>query len=435
MTYRLSRADYAALLFYLATVCLGLCLCCAPTLAAESHDTRLTLRDAIAATLKANPDLAAYRFREAAVDGMRTTAGLRPPLQVNGGIEDALGTGAVSGIDAAEFTLSLSQVIELGEQRDARIGVAGQRRDLLHAEQRVTELDLLAEVTRRFIATAAAQQRLVLQQRATALARQTSDALQPLVQAGQSPASEQARANAALQRAQLAEAHAHATLDAARVNLSSMWASQVPDFAEVSAELLVPGEAGNLTTLLLGIEDNPDLLLFASEERLLDAQVREALSERRGTMQWTAGIRHLRAAGDTGFVFNASMPLGSRERANGAIATARANLSEVTARHTAALNQMRTQLYALHSQLTQAILEVNTLRNAVLPQLNIALEETRAAWLSGRYTYLELTSAQAEYLDVELAMIDAATDAHLLRAEIERLSGAALDPESQETAP
>ena len=182
-------------------------------------------------------------------------------------------------------------------------------------------------------------------------------------------------------------------------------------------------------------ELNPDLLLFASEERLLDAQLREAASEQRGSMQWTAGIRHLSEVGDTGFVFGASMPLGSRERASGAIATAQANLQEVASRRDSALNRMRTQLQALHLQLTQAVLEVNTLRAAVLPPLDTAQQQTRAAYLSGGYSYLELISTQAEYLDAERALIAAATDAHLLRTEIERLSGAALNPATQETTP
>lgn len=435
MNYRQWSAGLSALPLPVLFFCLGLCLLAGSTQAANSSDTRLTLREAITNTLDANPGLAVYRFREEALDGMRTSAGLKPPLQVNGGVEDALGSGALRGLDSSEFTLSLSQVIELGEQRDARLGVTGQRVDLLRAEQRVTELDLLTEVTRRFIATAAAQELLALQQRSAAVAQETLDALQPLVEAGQTPASEQARATAALERARLAESHARVTLEAARINLASMWASQAPEFEGVSAELLETGDSGDLTSLLLGVENNPDLLLFASEERLLDAQVREALSERRGTLQLTAGIRHLRGLGDTGFVFGISMPLGSRERASGTIATAEANFREVAARRDIALNQMRAQLYALHLQLTQAILEVNTLRDNVLPQLNSALEQTREAYLGGRYSYLELTSAQRETLDAELALINAAADAHLLRAEIERLSGAALNPDSEETNP
>jgi cobalt-zinc-cadmium efflux system outer membrane protein len=435
MTFQRRSAGKTARFFSVATRCVGLCLLAGAAQAANPSDTQLTLREAISATLEANPGLSVYRFREEALAGVRTTAGLRPPLQVNGGVEDTLGTGALRGLDSSEFTLSLSQVIELGEQRDARLGVAGQRADLLSAEQRVTELDLLAEVTRRFIATAVAQELLVVQQRATALAQQTLDAVQPLVEAGQTPASEQARASAALERARLAEGNARVTLEAARVNLASMWASQIPQFEGVSAELLTTGGSGDLTNLLLGVESNPDLLLFASEERLLEAQVREAMSERRGTLQWTAGIRHLRAAGDTGFVVGLSMPLGSRERAAGAIATAEANFREVAARRDIALNLMRAQLYSLHLQLTQAILEVNTLQDSVLPPLNSALEQTREAYLGGRYSYLELTTAQRETLDAELALITAAADAHLLRAEIERLSGAALNPDSEETNP
>jgi cobalt-zinc-cadmium efflux system outer membrane protein len=129
------------------------------------------------------------------------------------------------------------------------------------------------------------------------------------------------------------------------------------------------------------------------------------------------------------------MPLGSRTRASGAIATLEANLRDVAARRDIALNQMRAQLHGLHRQLTQAILEVNTLRDAVLPQLNTALEQTRTAYLGGRYTYLELITAQAEYLDAELAMINAAADTHLLRTEIERLSGVALNGTAPETNP
>lgn len=408
---------------WLSLLCLG-----AVAQAAESG--ALSLRAAIDATLQANPQLDVYRFREQALDGMRTTANLQPPLQVNAGVENAFGSGDLKQFDSAELTLSLSRVIELGEQRDARVGVTGQRLDLLHAEERVTELDLLAEVTRRFIATAAAQDQLALQQRASALAQQTLDALQPLVTAGQTPASEQARATAALDRARLAEAHAQATLTAATITLSSMWASLTPEFSSVSAELRQVGEAGTLTDLLLALDTNPDLLMFASEQRLLDAQMRQATSEQRGTVQWTAGIRHLRELDDTGLVFGVSMPLGSRVRAAGAIASAQANLQEVASRREVAFNRMRAQLAGLYLQLTQAILEVNTLRDAVLPQLNTAQEQTRAAYLSGRYSYLELISAQAEYLDAELALINAAADAHLLRTEIERLSGAALIPET-----
>lgn len=403
--------------------------------AAEPADATISLRDAVEATLEANPQLSIYQFRAAGIQGNRTTAALRPALQANAGVEEVFGSGVLNGINGAEITLSLSRVIELGSQREARIGAVESRLDVLDAQQRVLELDLLAEVTRRFIAVASAQQTITFQQRATELARETLEALQPLVTAGQTPGSELARARAALDRAQLDENRARTALEVAKVNLAAMWGNQAPAFNGVQADLLDTGDPGVLTDILLGLQDNPDILVFASESRLRDAELQEAVSAQRGTVQWTAGARHLREVGDTGFVFGISMPLGSRARAAGAIATARANLDEVGGERAVALNRMQAQVNTLHLQLRQATQDVQVLRDEVLPELNAALEQTRNAYLNGLYSYLELISAQAEYLNAERAVIEAATDAHLLRTEIERLSGAPLNPDQQETRP
>ncbi len=75
-------------------------------------------------------------------------------------LENALGSGDFNGFDAAEGTFALSQVIELGGKRDARGAAAQSGRELLAVERQVAQLDVLAEVTRRFIAVAAAQEQL-----------------------------------------------------------------------------------------------------------------------------------------------------------------------------------------------------------------------------------------------------------------------------------
>jgi cobalt-zinc-cadmium efflux system outer membrane protein len=416
MKSRTRKAASAAFLLWL----------CGTTGFAQSTEP-LTLEAALRQALTANPVLQTYPFRTDALRGEAITAGLAPPLQVNTTLEDAFGTDSLQGIDSAELTLSLSRVVELGGKRMARTGVMSRRLELLQTQQRISELDLLADVTRHFIAVAAAQQQLLLQQRAVTLARQTLDNVQTLVDAGQVPAAEQQRAAATLAQASLEQQHADAGLQVAKLELAGLWASQQPGFDSVSADLFAVGDAGDLNALMLGLGDLPDVQLFASEERLQHAQLVEAQSERRGNVQWSVGIRHLSGAGDTGFVMGASMPLGSANRAGGAIAAAQAAVDEVATRRADALNRLRTQLSVLHVRLRQAIAETHGLRDQVLPPLNNALEQTRAAYLGGRYGYLELASAQNEVLVAELALIDAATDAHLLRAEIERLGGTALN--------
>ncbi|KRO85112.1 MAG: hypothetical protein ABR72_01235 [OM182 bacterium BACL3 MAG-120920-bin41] len=50
-------------------------------------------------------------------------------------------------------------------------------------------------------------------------------------------------------------------------------------------------------------------------------------------------------------------------------------------------------------------------------------EQIQTAYAAGNYSYVELISAQQEYLDAHLSLISSATNAHKIRAEIERLSG------------
>ena len=62
----------------------------------------------------------------------------------------------------------------------------------------------------------------------------------------------------------------------------------------------------------------------------------------------------------------------------------------------------------------------------VLPRMEEALKETQYAFERGRYGYLELVDAQREFLDAQADRIEAATQAQLLIAEIERLTNAPL---------
>jgi cobalt-zinc-cadmium efflux system outer membrane protein len=72
-----------------------------------------------------------------------------PELAVE--LENFAGTGELRGIDALETTLSLSQVIELGDKRSRRVEVAhAAERDIVAAERDVRQLDVIAEVAGAF---------------------------------------------------------------------------------------------------------------------------------------------------------------------------------------------------------------------------------------------------------------------------------------------
>lgn len=403
------------------TSCIVAALATIPIYAASGES--ISLLDAVRLTLENNPQFRTYQLRSDAIAGELRSADQQPEIRVSTELENIIGTGDLNWFQGTEITFSLSQVIELGDKRSLRVNAVSQRQNLLLAEQRVLELDLLSETGTRYIELAAAQQRQQLLVRATQLASEIADAVTERVVAGRAPEAERARAAAALALASLAEQSAEFTVQAARFRLASLWGLLEPEFAGTQADLLRVEELTDISTLLQKLDQNPTIQVFASASRLREAQLREARSERTANIEVGAGLRHLAELNDTAFVVRASMPLASKRRARGAITTAQANLLRVESEKETALLNMKAQLLSLGQQRELAVNEFTTLRDLVLPQLENALDATRSAFEGGRYSYLEMSAAQKELLDAELSLIQAASRAHLLRVEIERLSG------------
>ena len=77
----------------------------------------IDLRDALAAALLGNPDLAAFSWEVRAREARTLQAGRFPNPELATEFEDFGGSGDRSGWQSAQSTLSLSQLIELGGKR------------------------------------------------------------------------------------------------------------------------------------------------------------------------------------------------------------------------------------------------------------------------------------------------------------------------------
>jgi cobalt-zinc-cadmium efflux system outer membrane protein len=400
---------------------------CAVSHAAAAAD--LTLPMAVELTLARNPDLAVYPFRLDAQAARAATAALRQPLELHAEIQDAFGTGRVSGFGESETTVSLAQVLELGGKRARRADAAAAGTALLDAERAAAELDALTEVVRRFVHVASDQEHLVLTRRATALAAETVDAAAARVAAARAPDVELRRARITLERANVEQEHAEHELLSSRRRLAAMWGAAELDFDRVQVDLYALPQVASFESLLERLADSPDFLRFASEERLRDAELRLAETQARSSLTVITGLKRLQQTRDEALVLGITMPLKARSRARGVIAEAEALRGQTAAEREAQRVRAEAQLFELYQELQHALTESSALRDRVLPEMEAALEATRYAFERGRYSYLEWVDAQRELFEVQRALIESSANAHLFRAEIERLTGEPLTAE------
>ncbi|MGH6950974.1 MAG: TolC family protein, partial [Vitreimonas sp.] len=133
----------------------------------------LSLDDAIARALDYDPGLRAAQAGVDAAIGGRVQARTRPNPQLDIEVENFDGSGELRGFDSAETTFSLSQEVELGGQRRARIALAEGELRGAELDRAIRGLDLIRDVQQAYYDALAADAK-------TAIARerlQTAEAL------------------------------------------------------------------------------------------------------------------------------------------------------------------------------------------------------------------------------------------------------------------
>jgi cobalt-zinc-cadmium efflux system outer membrane protein len=180
--------------------------------------------------------------------------------------------------------------------------------------------------------------------------------------------------------------------------------------------------------LIARLERNPDFLRFASEARLRDVELRLARARARPNLAFGGGLRRLNESSDTALVASFSMSLPAFDRNQGAIREAEVRRAQTTAAREAAFIRARATVYGLYQELVASRSRVEVLQAEALPQAERALQETGYGYQRGRFSYLELASAQRDQLELRAALIEAAADYHRTLAEIERLTGEGVTP-------
>jgi cobalt-zinc-cadmium efflux system outer membrane protein len=397
--------------------------------ALSAAEEPLTLSEATQRVLVNHPELQVFQWRSEAIKGMRRSAELKPAYDFGVEAENLAGSGDFSGTASAEFSLSLSSVIELGDKRSSRVALADSRFALAQAKREAMALDLLGQVTQGFITTLSLQKRLEVAQDATQLAEQSYRLVSARVKSGAAPEADRLRAQALLKQAKLQQNALTAELTSRKFALASLWTAERADFNHVSGDLFKFEELSTFDALYQRVAASPAIQVLTDEERLRDAEIMLARSRSTSNVHWSLGVRRFEGTGDSAFTAGISMPLFSERRNRGEVQSALAEREAARYRSESALIAIRARLFEAWSTYQQSATATQEMRTEVLPALEKALEETRKAYERGRYSYVDWVTAQRELLDARVATIDAATTALLNQALIEQLTAEPLASE------
>jgi len=406
------------------------CLTMLATFALAQEQPSLTgpaigLPEALARTLARNPDLIAFGYQIEAAEGLLLQADLKPDPQLAIDVEDACGTGTFEGTERMDLTVTLGWVLERGV-RERRVDAASAVVAMSRTDAEIVRLDVAAETARRFVECMAYQARLLTAMEGVGIAAEIIAAVRVRIAAGRALDAELSRAEAEHARAELVEEHYEHELLSALYRLSAQWGETRPTFGSVSGDLDVLPVLEPVETLVARADQNPELLRYMTEQRVREAEL--ALAEAQARPSWTVygGVRRLERTDDFALVGGISIPLSIRNKNEGRIAEAHANLARTDAEAAATRVRIETMLFVLWQELRHFTQTAERLEADVIPRIESALADTRRAYDLGRYSYFEWSTVLADLLAANNQLLEANIGAHQVVIEIERLTGVSI---------
>lgn len=389
--------------------------------AATQGGASLTLPRALQQAINANPRIGVADRNIGMAEGRRQQANALPNPTIGFEIDNFAPSNS-EVVGGAETTLMLSQLIELGGKRDARVTAALGDYDAMRWEREAAKLEILSETTIAFVEAVSVQRRIALLDRqATALER-----LVPLMQrraeAGASSPSEVSRTQAAVGLTRIERERARLALAVAKRELTALMGRDTPPFTNVIGDLGRLVRPVPLENLIKAIDDNPQLMRWTAIRAQRDGDL--LVARLKPIPDITAGIgwRYYSDSGESAIRLGVSMPIPAFDRNRGAIREAQENSQKVHAERSANRLALIAIVAKAHDTATSQLQQLDLLRKSVLPNARQALATIEGGYGQGRFTVLEILDAYRTVADAELMEHDALTSFHTAVATIEGLT-------------
>lgn len=385
--------------------------------AAARAQAPLTLDEAVARTLQANPRLMAARLGRAIATESVAVARERPNPELV----------FESGRDTPHASLSTAWTLETGGKRGRRIGVAESSVKRTDAELARLTAEVAAGARRTFFALVIARRRVSIAADLQQLAGRARDAARDRFQSGAAPRMESLQAEVAFAEAENEATMATGLADAARAELNALM-GQPPDTAVVPADDL---SAPPLPT----VEAAWSRALGASTElAVIDQQIAEG-SARVGlarAMQVPDTVANAGMLFDSPpdfqygwrFGFSLTVPILTRHRAG--VRLEEAAVTEFRAEREAAVARIRGAVSAALARAGAERQAFVRYRDDILPRTEEVERMAEDAYRSGQTGLVALLQAFQNARDVRLRALAAASEYQSALTDLEQAIGTSL---------
>ena len=388
----------------------------------ESPVRTLSLQDVLK-RISTSPTLQAAAKNIEIHDGLAEQANLLPNPDIAIDVENFAGEDALKGLDSAETTIAVSQLLELGGKRTARKGIANHEKSLAEWDFQIQSQNLRLETMKAFYALLAVQERLNQSTQLTVLAEQTYRTVADRVEAGKVSPVQELRARIELNLAKIAGKTLQRQLIQARQDLSSLWGDPEPDFDVAIGSFESLREPPTWEELQVALLNTPEVKRWEAELARNNSNLDLARANSIPDVTLSFGIRNYQQTNSNAFVAGMEIPLSIFDRNQGGRKAAQSEVSQSISLRDAAIAKLASDLQSNYQELMATYLQALTIKQDVMPLAEQANEAAQIGYQEGKFNFLDALDAQRTLFDVKAQYVDAFSAYHEARLNVMRMAG------------
>lgn len=337
------------------------------------------------------------------------------------------GSRGFKKFDSTEVTYSVTQLIELGGKRRARVSVAEQEEIVAQLNLEQVKFETRLKLLQAFVATFSEQELLNLARQKQIESEKVLNSVKGKVEAGKVPPTQQHKAEIALIRANHDFEHEFRQFSSAKYRLASQWgAGGCLDFDTVSYRFYEITPPPAFCGLNVELDNNLDLEILNQEIAVAEQNICLTQAESVPDIFVNAGVVNIKETHDTAATFSLVVPIPIFDRNKGNIDISHYELCLAETKRDAMRRELETNLLLAYEEWVCSYHEAISLRDNVLNKAEESFQHIQEGYAQGKYEFLEVLDAQRTLTDIQESYIDAVRRYHLQKAEVESLIGKCL---------
>lgn len=384
---------------------------------ANASAAALTLPEALRLSQQNNPTLAAAGWELDISEAERRQAGLLPNPQLSWEVEDTRS-------DTRTTTVQLTQPIELGGKRGARVELAERGMDVAALTVEQSRNALRADVIQAFYGALQAGMRVELANESREVAQRALGIAHGRVKAGKVSPIELTRARVQLAELQLESSRATRDQGIAKARLRLVLgeeqvadtlrlqgdATRIPELPPVARLLSALASSAELRSAKLAIEQQEASFALERTQRIPDLDV-------------SLGSQYSAADRERVNLVGLSIPLPLFNRNQGNILAAARRADQSRDQRNATELRLRNEVATSADQWLMAKEEIRSFESMILPSAQSAVESTARGFEMGKFGFLDVLDAQRTLIQSRAQYIQALSAATESWVQLERILG------------